>query len=650
MNFSFLSPFFLIGLAAIALPVIAHLISRKSGAVKKFPAVTFLLASRGDSAVRSRLKDFLLLLLRALVIALLVLVFARPSLFSFAPAGDEGPRSVAVVVDNSFSMGYGDHFGSAVKTARDMVSSLPDGSFAIVAPLVPKPGERLAPSRDRAELRRAANEIGLSATWADNEKRLSEAYAALSDSPPEKKEVVFLTDMQKNGWREAPAPRDWLRVVDVTEGEEASNRAVTEASAQRGKDETTIEVGVSNFSPDESRELLASVSLDGRDVNGYFDLKPWEKTVREFTLPPDGDAGALGHGTASIEKDNLPIDDTRYFVLSGGEGGGILIVDGDPREEARLSEAYYLAGAGETISEISGTPVTVKDNEAFLSEDLAPYGVVFLANVGDILPSNAESLKEFVTGGGTLVIFPGERIRPSSYNALLKELLPAQLLTVQEAGTFVSADGSAAFSADVRERLGSVRVGRYFSTYPEEGAETILSTASGDPFLIRKGLGGGSVYLFASTADTAWSDLPISPVFLPIVKELMDTSGNSGVRKRSYLAGEIAAIDVPPGSEGVEVSGPGGKKTPVSGADPVFAGTDAPGIYTVTQSGKSLYSFSVNVDPAESDLSRITIESAAPGETGRPGFVKVFSELWRYFLWGAIALFISEAAARALFS
>jgi len=649
LNFSFLSPFFLIGFAALALPVIAHLISRKSGAVKKFPAVTFLLASRGDSAVRSRLKDFLLLLLRALVIALLVLVFARPSLFSMAPAGDESPRSLAVVVDNSFSMGYSGRFDSAVKTASGMVSSLPDGSFAIVAPLVSKPGERLIPSRDRAELRRAAGGIELSATYADNEKRLSEAYAALSDSPPEKKEVVFLTDMQRNGWGDSPAPRDWLRVVDVTEGEESPNRAVTEASAQRGKDETTLEIGVSNFSPDEARELLARVSLDGHEVNGYFDLKPHEKAVREFTLPADGAVGALGHGTASIEKDDLPIDDSRYFVLSGGEGAGVLIIDGDPREEARLSETYYLAGAGETISEISGTPVTVRDNEAFLSENLAPYGVIFLANVGDILPSNAVSLKEFVTSGGTLVIFPGERVRPSSYNALLKELLPGQLLTVQESGTFVSAEG-VAFSSDVRERLGSVRIGRHFSIYPEEGAETILSTASGDPFLLRKSLGGGSVYLFASTADTAWSDLPISPVFLPVVKELMDTSGNSGVRKRSYLAGEVAAIDAPSGSEGVEVSGPDGEKTTVSVANPTFAGTDVPGIYTVAQGGKPLYSFSVNVDPAESDLSRIIIESGAPGETGQPGFVKVFSELWRYFLWGAIALFISEAAARALFS
>ncbi|HML94681.1 MAG TPA: BatA domain-containing protein [Thermodesulfobacteriota bacterium] len=650
MNFSFLSPYFLIGLAALALPVIAHLISRKSGAVKKFPAITFLLASRGDSAVRSRLKDFLLLLLRALVIALLVLVFARPALFSFAPAGVEGPRSIAVVVDNSFSMGYGGRFDKAVKTARDTISSLPDGSFAIVAPLVAKPGERLSPSSDMAGLRQAAGDIKLTATYADNEKRLSEVYAALSDSPPEKKEVIFLTDMQKNGWRESPAPRDWLRVVDITGGESSPNRAVTSASAGRGKDVTAFEIAVSNFSPEEVSDLLASVGLDGREVNAHLDVGPGERAVREFTLPPDGDAAAPGLGTASIEKDSLPIDDTRYFVLAGGEGSGILIVDGDPREEARLSEAYYLARAGETISEISGAQVSVKDNEAFLSEDLSPYGVVFLANAGDILPSNAEALREFVTNGGTLVIFPGERIRPSSYNALLKGLLPGQLLTIQEAGTFVSPGGGGAFSGDVRERLGSVRVGRHFSIYPEEGSETILSTASGDPFLLRKGLGGGSVYLFASTADTGWNDLPISPVFLPVVKELMDTSDNSGVRKRSYLAGEIAAIDVPPGAEGAEVSAPGGVKTPLSGAEPVFSATDTPGIYTVTQGGKPHYSFSVNIDPAESDLSRITIESPAPAEAGRPGFVKVFSELWRYFLWGAIALFISEAAVRALFS
>jgi hypothetical protein len=87
LNFSFLNPLFLIGLAAIALPVIAHLISRKTGLRKRFPAVRFLIASQGDATARSRLKDILLLLLRSLIIVPLVLVFAKPALFSFAPAG-----------------------------------------------------------------------------------------------------------------------------------------------------------------------------------------------------------------------------------------------------------------------------------------------------------------------------------------------------------------------------------------------------------------------------------------------------------------------------------------------------------------------------------------------------------------------------------
>ncbi|MEZ4547126.1 MAG: hypothetical protein R3B51_05115 [Thermodesulfobacteriota bacterium] len=237
---------------------------------------------------------------------------------------------------------------------------------------------------------------------------------------------------------------------------------------------------------------------------------PGEKAVKEFTLPPDGDAAAPGHGTASIDKDSLPIDDARYFVLTGGEGSGILIIDGDPREEARLGEAYYLARAGETISEISGVPVSVKDNEAFLSEDLSPYGVVFLANAGDILPSTADALKEFVINGGTLVIFPGDRIRPSSYNTLLKDLLPGQLLTIQEAGTFVSpGERPRLFRRRTRKARQRPRKPLLLDIPRRRGRDdTLHGLRRPVPFEERPRRRG--VYLFASTADTAWNDLPIS--------------------------------------------------------------------------------------------------------------------------------------------
>ena len=137
MNFSFLSPIFLIGLAAVSLPVIAHLISRKSGFKKRFPAVRFLLALQGEMATRSRLKDLILLLLRALIIVLIALLFAKPSLFSFSRAEISEPRSLALVIDNSFSMGYGENFKNAKEEAGRIIDSAPDGSFFATLPLHP---------------------------------------------------------------------------------------------------------------------------------------------------------------------------------------------------------------------------------------------------------------------------------------------------------------------------------------------------------------------------------------------------------------------------------------------------------------------------------------------------------------------------------
>ena len=137
LNLSFLSPLFFIGLAALALPIIAHLISRKSGVKKSFPAVTFLISSQGDLATRSRIKDLILLLLRALILVLLVLVFAKPAMFSFSKSADNSTKSIAIVIDNTFSMGYEGNFDRALERAQDLIDSIPDGSFTIVAPLVP---------------------------------------------------------------------------------------------------------------------------------------------------------------------------------------------------------------------------------------------------------------------------------------------------------------------------------------------------------------------------------------------------------------------------------------------------------------------------------------------------------------------------------
>ncbi len=151
MNLSFLNPLFLIGLAALALPIIAHLISRKSGVKISFPAVSFLISSQGDLSSRSRIKDLLFLILRALILVLIVLIFAKPAVFSFSEKVDNTPKSIAIVVDNSFSMGYDNNFEKARNKAQDMIDSIADGSFSIIAPLVAVNQKEEVTIQDRIE-------------------------------------------------------------------------------------------------------------------------------------------------------------------------------------------------------------------------------------------------------------------------------------------------------------------------------------------------------------------------------------------------------------------------------------------------------------------------------------------------------------------
>ena len=200
MNLSFLSPLFLIGIAAIALPIIAHLITRKSGVTKSFPAVIFLISSQGELAARSKIKDLMLLILRALILVLIVLLFAKPAVFSFSQKTDNSPLSVAIVIDNSFSMGYENNFKRAQNKAQDIIGSLPDGSFALITALISNKGKEHYLSEDKNLLRKSIKEIELSSTFTDNQKRLEDIYSRIQKSPNEKKEVILITDFQKNGW------------------------------------------------------------------------------------------------------------------------------------------------------------------------------------------------------------------------------------------------------------------------------------------------------------------------------------------------------------------------------------------------------------------------------------------------------------------
>src|SRR5947199_8752762 len=116
---AFLTPAFLIGLSALAIPILVHLIQREKKRVIEFPSLMFVRRIPYQSVRRRRIRHWALLLLRAAAIALIVAAFARPFLPQSAAASavTGGSREVVILHDQSASMGYADHWTKAQDAA-----------------------------------------------------------------------------------------------------------------------------------------------------------------------------------------------------------------------------------------------------------------------------------------------------------------------------------------------------------------------------------------------------------------------------------------------------------------------------------------------------------------------------------------------------
>ncbi len=75
---SFLAPLFLIGLAAIAVPIFVHLIQRERRNTVAFPSLMFIRRIPYQSVERRRIHNWPLLLLRLAALVLIVAAFSRP--------------------------------------------------------------------------------------------------------------------------------------------------------------------------------------------------------------------------------------------------------------------------------------------------------------------------------------------------------------------------------------------------------------------------------------------------------------------------------------------------------------------------------------------------------------------------------------------
>src|SRR5829696_4339191 len=116
---SFLTPLFFLGVAALAAPVLVHLVRRTRARRVQFPALVFVRQVPQRTIRRRTLQNLLLLLLRCLAILLIVIAFTRPFFSGGSAARDNGAAGATVIlIDNSLSMRREQMFAEAQKRAE----------------------------------------------------------------------------------------------------------------------------------------------------------------------------------------------------------------------------------------------------------------------------------------------------------------------------------------------------------------------------------------------------------------------------------------------------------------------------------------------------------------------------------------------------
>ncbi|NRA37853.1 MAG: BatA domain-containing protein [Planctomycetes bacterium] len=114
--FSFLNPLFLWGLAAISLPIIIHLLLRQRPKPRPWAAMDWLQAALHAAQRKYKITNFLLLLMRCIIIALISLAISRPHLGIWQQGGD-----LVLIIDVSASMGSNSHGNGALESAKKVL-------------------------------------------------------------------------------------------------------------------------------------------------------------------------------------------------------------------------------------------------------------------------------------------------------------------------------------------------------------------------------------------------------------------------------------------------------------------------------------------------------------------------------------------------
>lgn len=666
MDLAFLNLTFLFGALGAAVPLVLHLVRRQRAGIHVFSMVRFLISSQRAIVRQQRFRRILLLLLRMAACAILAVIFARPFLRDQDETVFAGtqPEAVSILVDTSYSMGYGNRIALAKRRAAEILNELQTGdqvallTFAVQARVVREIGP------NQAELPILLDtQVNATFQATDYVEALRAADDQLSGSDFDRRTVYLVSDFQQSGWN--PRSGGWrlspgvqLRMIDVGDAQD-DNSAVTgveiptfasvESPAAAAAEDRTPDASATPTGDGTLSRQERALSGDGRTLDvavriRNFGQAPFRDEVtlrvngvetgkRRVDVPPQSGrveifrqtfSAATNTGEVMLGDDGLPVDNRFYFTVNAPTPVRVLCLEERSRPNRPSEAAYYLSQA---LSLRRDPPVVVdvRSADALGAADPSEYDVVISANLSVLPRAAKDRLTGYVRSGGSLIIALNPAVSSGIFNSSFGELLPGRIASLSSPEsprdryrllTDVNYQHPVfqPFSGPRHGDFGTVRFYRTARFEPDSSASVPARFDDGAAAVAEKPLGNGRTFLVLSTFDLAWTDFPIREVFVPFLYESIDYLASRGTMHERgaglyRLAGE--AVRLPDDARHVVL--PSGEQVPVEtsrSGRKLFTQTRHPGLYRV-QSAGGQQTFAVNLDTRESDFTRMDAEAFA---------------------------------------
>ncbi|MBN2263444.1 MAG: BatA domain-containing protein [Prolixibacteraceae bacterium] len=427
---SFIFPSFLWALLLIAIPIIIHLLNLRKHQTVYFSNVNLLKIVRKETKRKSKLKQYLILASRILMISAIVLAFSKP----YIPKGESEKQManniVAIYIDNSYSMNAEGLEGRAIESARERAyaivnGSRPDTKFALLTNSLSEFQNRFF---SKSEILRLIADVDVSHNFVELSTiqrrivNLSENFLLETN-----RTAYIISDFQKHTTdlqNAVPDSTVTYNFVTVPTGKIANLFIDTcwfDTPTHHLNQLETINVKIANKSDQDYFQVPVNLFINDtlKSLASIDIVSDEEKTIE---LQFANQSAGIQSGRVEITDYPITHDNIIYFAFEVKEKQKALLVQ---LANNKLSNNMKAMFATDNFVELD-----IERADRLQISTLSNYSTIFINELHDLSTGLSDELTKFALNGGTLVLIPAQNIDTNSYNYLLNKLKTNTISTI----------------------------------------------------------------------------------------------------------------------------------------------------------------------------------------------------------------------------